>query len=142
MITAEDLAARVCEYNPKSSSAMIVAAYNFAKCKHEGQLRRSGEPYFSHPLAVATILSQQKLDDASIITALLHDTIEDTGSTKQEISKNFSPEIAKLVDGVTKLTNMQLSSTETKEAENIRNCLLYTSPSPRDAHESRMPSSA
>ena len=124
MITAEDLASRVSRYNPKSNSAMIIAAYDYSKSKHHGQLRRSQEPYFSHPLAVATILSEQKLDDASIITALLHDTIEDTGSTKQEISKNFSPEIAKLVDGVTKLTKMQLSSTETKEAENIRKLLM------------------
>ena len=70
MITAEDLAARVSKYNPKSNSAMIIAAYDYSKSKHDGQLRKSGEPYFSHPLAVATILSEQKLDDASIITAL------------------------------------------------------------------------
>ena len=91
---------------------------------HDGQFRRSGEPYFTHPLAVAMILAEQRLDDASIITALLHDTIEDTRSTKSMISDEFSSEIAELVDGVTKLTNMELSSNETKEAENIRKLIM------------------
>ena len=73
---------------------------------HEGQFRQSGEPYFSHPVAVAAILTEQRLDDASIITALLHDTIEDTKSTYTEIARQFGDEIAELVDGVTKLTNL------------------------------------
>ena len=76
---------------------------------HDGQWRTSGEPYFSHPVAVAMLLAEQKLDDASIITALLHDTIEDTASTYSEIALRFGDEIAQLVDGVTKLTNLELS---------------------------------
>lgn len=124
MLSAENLADLVQSYNPKSNRAMIIAAYNYGQKKHEGQFRKSGEPYFTHPVAVAQILAEQKLDDATIITALLHDTIEDTESTKQEVAELFSPEIADLVDGVTKLTNMQLSSAETKEAENMRKLFL------------------
>jgi guanosine-3',5'-bis(diphosphate) 3'-pyrophosphohydrolase len=124
MLTAADLADLVHSYNPKSNRAMIIAAYDYGQKKHEGQFRKSGEPYFSHPIAVAQILTEQRLDDATIITALLHDTIEDTESTKQEVADLFTPEIADLVDGVTKLTNMQLSSVETKEAENMRKLFL------------------
>ena len=116
MITAEELATRIQHYNPKSDFAMIVNAHKYGQIKHEGQYRKSGEKYFSHPVAVAEILAEQQLDDATIVTALLHDTIEDTTSSKDEITKQFTPEIADLVDGVTKLTNMQLTSTETKEA--------------------------
>ncbi len=124
MLSAEGLAEQVAQYNPKSNSKLIIQAYAYGRMKHEGQLRKSGEPYFTHPVAVAEILAGQRLDDASIVTALLHDTVEDTGSTLQDISDRFTPEVAKLVDGVTKLTNMQLSSTETKEAENIRKLLM------------------
>ena len=124
MLTAEALADLVSKYNPKSNSAKIVEAYNYGQTKHEGQFRKSGEPYFTHPVSVAEILAEQRLDDATIITALLHDTIEDTGSTKQDISRLFSHEISELVDGVTKLTKIQLSSMETQEAENIRKLLM------------------
>jgi RelA/SpoT family (p)ppGpp synthetase len=94
---------------------------------HEGQTRTSGEPYFSHPVAVAVLLAEQKLDDASIITALLHDTIEDTGSTYAEIALRFGDEIAQLVDGVTKLTNLELGSVENAQAENFRKLLMAMS---------------
>ena len=124
MITAEELATRIQHYNPKSDFTMIVNAHKYGQIKHEGQYRKSGEKYFSHPVAVAEILAEQQLDDATIVTALLHDTIEDTTSSKDEITKQFTPEIADLVDGVTKLTNMQLTSTETKEAENVRKLLM------------------
>ena len=124
MMTAEELATRIQHYNPKSDFAMIVNAHKYGQIKHEGQYRKSGEKYFSHPVAVAEILAEQQLDDATIVTALLHDTIEDTTSSKDEITKQFTPEIADLVDGVTKLTNMQLTSTETKEAENVRKLLM------------------
>ena len=123
-ISAQELAALVKQYNPKSNSELIVQAYNYGREKHEGQYRKSGEPYFTHPIAVAQILAEQRLDDATIITALLHDTIEDTESSKQEIAQLFSFEVAELVDGVTKLTKMQLSSIETKEAENLRKLFL------------------
>ncbi len=86
MIEAQVLTDCVLKYNPKSDADLIQAAYEYGKRKHEGQFRRSGEPYFSHPVEVAMILAQQKLDDSTIIRALLHDTIEDTGSTKKDIA--------------------------------------------------------
>ena len=124
MINAQELIDCVGAYNPKSNRSLLRNAYDFGKMKHQGQLRRSGEPYFTHPVEVAMILAEQKLDDATIITALLHDTLEDTRSTKKDIATQFSTEIAELVDGVTKLTNMQLTSSESKEAENIRKLLM------------------
>ena len=127
MIAAEDLIALVRNYNPKTNEALIHAAYNYGREMHEGQFRRSGEPYFTHPVAVAAILTEQKLDDATLITALLHDTIEDTKSTYGEVADKFGDEIASLVDGVTKLTNLQLSSTETKQAENFRKLFMAMS---------------
>jgi len=94
---------------------------------HEGQRRHSGEPYFNHPVAVAAILTEQRLDDATIVTALLHDTIEDTKGTYTEIAARFGTEVAELVDGVTKLTNLQLNSRETKQAENFRKLFMAMS---------------
>jgi GTP diphosphokinase / guanosine-3',5'-bis(diphosphate) 3'-diphosphatase len=90
-------------------------------------MRKSGEPYFTHPVAVAAILTEQRLDDATIVTALLHDTIEDTRSTYAEIAQMFGEEVAELVDGVTKLTNLQLSSTESQQAENFRKLFMAMS---------------
>ena len=78
MISVDDLVALVRTYNPKTDEALIRAAYDYGRAMHEGQFRHSGEPYFTHPVAVAAILAEQRLDDATIITALLHDTIEDT----------------------------------------------------------------
>lgn len=127
MIEADDLIALVGNYNPHSDENLIRAAYSYGRNMHKGQFRRSGEEYFSHPVSVAAILTEQQLDDATIITALLHDTIEDTKSTYGEISEKFGEEIAELVDGVTKLTNLQLSSTETKQAENFRKLLMAMS---------------
>ena len=117
----------VSAYNPGSDSGLIAAAYEYGLRMHQGQFRSSGEPYFSHPVAVAMLLAEQKLDDASIITALLHDTIEDTGSTYSEIALRFGDEVAQLVDGVTKLTNLQLSSVEDAQAENFRKLLMAMS---------------
>ncbi len=127
MIDADDLIALVQNYNPKSNSDLIARAYEYGKRMHDGQLRHSGEPYFSHPVSVAAILTEQRLDDATIVTALLHDTIEDTRSTYSEVAQLFGVEIAELVDGVTKLTNLQLSSTETKQAENFRKLFMAMS---------------
>ncbi len=127
MIAAEDLVALVRNYNPKTNEKLILAAYDYGREMHEGQFRKSGEPYFTHPVAVAAILTEQQLDDATIITALLHDTIEDTRSTYTEVSEKFGREIADLVDGVTKLTNLQLSSTETQQAENFRKLFMAMS---------------
>lgn len=127
MIDVEDLIALVRNYNPRTNDALIRRAYDYGRRMHEGQKRRSGEDYFTHPVAVAAILTEQRLDDASLITALLHDTIEDTKSTFSEISAQFGEEIAELVDGVTKLTNLQLSSTETKQSENFRKLFMAMS---------------
>jgi len=124
---AERLAARVRAYNPKSDADLIRRAYVYGAQMHEGQYRHSGEPYITHPVAVAMVLAEQQLDDATIVTALLHDTIEDTRSTYGEISNTFGHEIADLVDGVTKLTKLQLSSTETKQAENFRKLFMAMS---------------
>ncbi|MEO0343800.1 MAG: bifunctional (p)ppGpp synthetase/guanosine-3',5'-bis(diphosphate) 3'-pyrophosphohydrolase [Pseudomonadota bacterium] len=127
MIPVEALIDHVRTYNPQSNAELIERAYNFAKEKHEGQVRHSGEPYFTHPIEVALILTAQRLDDATIITALLHDTLEDTGASEAEIESLFGPDVTALVDGVTKLTNLELSSKELKQAENIRKLVLAMS---------------
>jgi GTP pyrophosphokinase/guanosine-3',5'-bis(diphosphate) 3'-pyrophosphohydrolase len=120
MIDVEDLIALVRNYNPRTNEDLIRRAYDYGRRMHDGQMRQSGEPYFTHPVAVAAILTEMRLDDATIVTALLHDTIEDTKSTYSEVARLFSDEIAELVDGVTKLTNLQLGSTQSKQAENFR----------------------
>ena len=127
MIDVEDLIALVRNYNPNTDADLIRRAYAYGRRMHQGQLRRSGEEYFTHPVAVAAILTEQRLDDATIITALLHDTIEDTKSTYSEVAREFGAEIAELVDGVTKLTNLQLSSSETKQSENFRKLFMAMS---------------
>ena len=127
MIPVESLVDKVLTYNPKADVKLIKKAYAFGMKMHEGQKRHSGEPYFTHPIEVACIVAEQHLDDATIITALLHDTVEDTKSTHREIAKTFNNEIAELVDGVTKLTKLQLSSVETKQAENFRKLFLAMS---------------
>ncbi|RGP38530.1 RelA/SpoT family protein [Pseudotabrizicola alkalilacus] len=127
MIDVEDLIALVRNYNPRTNADLIRRAYAYGMQMHEGQMRKSGEPYFTHPVAVAAILTEQRLDDASIVTALLHDTIEDTKSTYSEVERQFGQEVAELVDGVTKLTNLQLSSTETQQAENFRKLFMAMS---------------
>ncbi|WP_424933928.1 RelA/SpoT family protein [Amaricoccus macauensis] len=127
MVPAEILANQVKAYNPHSNSGLIAAAYEYGERMHDGQLRRSGEPYFTHPVAVAFLLAEQRLDDATIITALLHDTIEDTKSTYTEIALRFGDEIAQLVNGVTKLTNLELSSNQNAQAENFRKLLMAMS---------------
>ncbi len=127
MIAADDLIALVRQYNPRTDEALIRRAYEFGRSMHEGQQRHSGEPYFTHPVAVAAILTEQQLDDATIITALLHDTIEDTKASYRIVEEKFGAEIADLVDGVTKLTNLQLSNSETKQAENFRKLLMAMS---------------
>ncbi|MDQ2095842.1 RelA/SpoT family protein [Rhodalgimonas zhirmunskyi] len=127
MIPVDDLVDTILAYNPRSDVALIREAYAFGKAAHEGQFRHSGEPYFSHPIEVALILASQALDDSTIVTALLHDTIEDTGASYAEVEARFGRQVAELVDGVTKLTNLQLSSTETKQAENFRKLFIAMS---------------
>ncbi|MEQ8290817.1 MAG: bifunctional (p)ppGpp synthetase/guanosine-3',5'-bis(diphosphate) 3'-pyrophosphohydrolase [Roseovarius sp.] len=127
MIAAQDLIELVRTYNPRTDEKLITAAFDFGREMHEGQFRHSGEPYFTHPAAVAAILAEQRLDDATIVTALLHDTIEDTRASYKIVAEKFGPEVADLVDGVTKLTNLQLSSTETQQAENFRKLFMAMS---------------
>ena len=127
MIDADDLIALVRNYNPRTNESKLREAYGYGMRMHDGQKRHSGEPYFTHPVAVAAILTEQQLDDSTIVTALLHDTIEDTKSTYGEVEKLFGNEVAELVDGVTKLTNLQLSSSETKQAENFRKLFMAMS---------------
>ena len=105
---------------------LLLKAYDFAKKAHEGQLRNSGDPYFTHPLAVAIHVSTLKLDEASVISALLHDTVEDTNTTLQDITKIFGKEIAYLVDGLTKIESAKFKSKNEDNAENFRKLILTT----------------
>ena len=127
MTTADELIALVRTYNPKTNQSMLREAFAFGEAMHDGQFRHSGEPYFTHPVAVAGTLAEQQMDDATLVTALLHDTIEDTKASFAEVEKRFGREIAELVDGVTKLTNLQLTSTQSKQAENFRKLFMATS---------------
>ena len=121
------LLARVAAYDSKADPALIDEAYGIAEQAHAAQKRDNGEPYITHPLAVANILAGYKLDAASIITGLLHDTVEDTALTLPDVQKRFGAEVAGLVDGVTKLTRLELQSDRTKQAENFRKLVLAMS---------------
>ncbi|MDJ0993633.1 MAG: bifunctional (p)ppGpp synthetase/guanosine-3',5'-bis(diphosphate) 3'-pyrophosphohydrolase [Dinoroseobacter sp.] len=127
MLEARDLVALIKSYNPNCNADLIEAAYSYGREMHRGQTRHSGEEYFTHPVAVAAILAEQRLDDSTIVTALLHDTLEDTRSTYSELEARFGREIAELVNGVTNLTNLELSSRETKQAENFRKLFMAMS---------------
>ena len=127
MISCSDLCDMVRAYNPNANFEKLTAAYEYGRRMHEGQKRHSGEEYFSHPVEVAALLTKQRLDDATIITALLHDTLEDTGSTFTELAEKFGTDVAELVNGVTNLTKLQLSSHETKQAENFRKLFMAMS---------------
>src|SRR6202789_3954209 len=122
-----DLTRKILDYDPKADTALIDAAYHLAEKAHATQRRDNGDPYFSHPVAVAGILADYRLDVASIATALLHDVVEDTPTKLQEIESRFGKEIAGLVDGVTKLTRLELQSDRTKQAENFRKLVLAMS---------------
>ncbi|HEX4041150.1 MAG TPA: bifunctional (p)ppGpp synthetase/guanosine-3',5'-bis(diphosphate) 3'-pyrophosphohydrolase [Xanthobacteraceae bacterium] len=119
-----DLIERVKQYNPKANEELLNRAYVYAMRAHGEQKRASGDPYISHPLEVAAILTELKLDDATIAAALLHDTIEDTDATRAEIDRLFGHQIGRLVDGLTKLKRLELVSREAKQAENLRKLLL------------------
>jgi GTP pyrophosphokinase len=127
MMRQFELVERVKSYDPSADEDAINRAYVFAMKMHGSQLRASGDPYFSHPIEVAGILTRYKLDSASIITALLHDTVEDTSATPEDIKRLFGDEILRLVDGVTKLTRLELQSDQTKQAENFRKLVLAMS---------------
>ncbi len=119
-----ELIDQVKQYNPKANEDLLNRAYVYAMKAHGEQTRASGDPYISHPLQVAAILTELKLDDATIAAALLHDTIEDTDATRAEIDRLFGPDIGRLVEGLTKLKKLDLVSKEAKQAENLRKLLL------------------
>lgn len=123
-ITIEDVITTTKKNNRKSDSKLIRKVYNYAKAHHEWQLRKSGEPYIIHPVQVAYILSTLGLDDSTICAALLHDVVEDTDITKQDLENEFGKEIAELVDGVTKLSKLKYASMEEQQVENYRKMFL------------------
>jgi guanosine-3',5'-bis(diphosphate) 3'-pyrophosphohydrolase len=127
MIRQFELVERVKSYDPSADEDAINRAYVFTVQAHGAQKRASGDPYFSHPVEVSGILAQMKLDAASIITGLLHDTVEDTVATLDDIERLFGKDIARLVDGVTKLSRIELQSDQTKQAENFRKLVLAMS---------------
>jgi GTP diphosphokinase / guanosine-3',5'-bis(diphosphate) 3'-diphosphatase len=127
MMRQFELVERVKSYDPAADEDAINRAYVFAMKMHGSQLRASGDPYFSHPIEVAGILTKYRLDSASIITALLHDTIEDTPATQDDIDRMFGGEIGRLVDGVTKLSRIEMQSDHAKQAENLRKLVLAMS---------------
>lgn len=127
MLRQYELVERVKRYDPDADEAMINRAYVFSVQKHGSQKRASGDPYFSHPIEVAGILTDFNLDDQTIVTALLHDTIEDTLVTYDEIEKAFGKDVARMVDGVTKLSKIEAMSENERAAENLRKFLLAMS---------------
>ncbi|TIX23817.1 bifunctional (p)ppGpp synthetase/guanosine-3',5'-bis(diphosphate) 3'-pyrophosphohydrolase [Mesorhizobium sp.] len=127
MMRQYELVERVQRYKPDVNEALLNKAYVYAMQKHGHQKRASGDPYFSHPLEVAAILTEMHMDEATIAVALLHDTIEDTTATRAEIDDLFGPEMGKLVEGLTKLKKLDLVSKKAEQAENLRKLLLAIS---------------
>ncbi|BDA83825.1 GTP pyrophosphokinase [Aureimonas sp. SA4125] len=124
MMRQYELVERVASYKPDVDEALLNRAYVYAMQKHGAQKRASGDPYFSHPLEVAAILTTMRLDEATIAVALLHDTIEDTDATRKEIEQLFGAKIGQLVEGLTKLKRLDLVSKKAEQAENLRKLLL------------------
>src|SRR5215813_36372 len=124
MIRFEDLAEKVLAYNPDADIELLRKAYVFSAFEHRAQLRHSGEPYLTHPLAVADFLADMRLDVVTIAAGLLHDVVEDTLTTIERIRELFGPEVAHVVEGVTKISAIPFSSSEERQAENFRKMLL------------------
>ena len=120
----ENLLAQMQQYNPNSDLSLIIKAYNFSENAHEGQIRKSGEKYFVHPVQVARILAELEMDDSTIVAGLLHDVIEDTKYGFEQVKKEFGEEIALLVEGVTKLESLTYETKEERHAESIRKMFL------------------
>lgn len=127
MLKQFELVERVLAYDPAADTEALNRAYVFAMKCHGGQLRASGDPYYSHPVEVSSILVEMRMDWQTIITALLHDTVEDTIATLDDITRLFGPDIAKLVDGVTKLTRIEYQDESAKQAENFRKLVVAMS---------------
>src|SRR5512146_1260749 len=124
MIRFEDLLEKVRAYSPDADVELLRRAYVFSAFEHKGQVRHSGEPYLIHPIEVANILADLKLDIVTLVAGLLHDVVEDTLTTVDRISEVFGGEVAHLVDGVTKISAITFSSSEERQAENFRKMLL------------------
>ena len=124
MIRLNDVLEKINHYMPGADLTLIEKAYIFSAKVHQGQVRHSGEPYLVHPLAVAAILADMRLDLATVASGILHDTVEDTYATLEEIQQNFGPEIGALVDGLTKISKMTLATHEERQAENFRKMLM------------------
>ena len=120
----QELIEKIKKYAPNTDTSLVEKAYCYGKCAHEGQFRKSGEPYFIHPIAVASILSDMELDIETIVAGLLHDVVEDTEYTYEDIQREFGKEVADLVDGVTKLGQIKYQSKEETQAENLRKMFL------------------
>ena len=127
MIDHTFLVDQISPYNPDLDPSILEQAVEYAKEMHEGQTRSSGEPYYTHPVEVAGILAEMKMDIGTIVTAVLHDTIEDTEATYEDLENKFGKEVADLVDGVSKLTRIESKTLEGKQAENFRKLLLAMS---------------
>ena len=127
MLRQYELVERVKEYDPDADEALLNRAYVFTVQKHGSQKRASGDPYFSHPIEVAGLMTDLKLDQDTVITALLHDTVEDTLATIEEVEEKFGPDVARLVDGVTKLSKIEQLTDDERAAENLRKFLLAMS---------------
>ncbi|WP_420141831.1 RelA/SpoT family protein [Sphingomonas sp.] len=127
MLRQYELVDRVLGYDPDADEALLNRAYVFSMAAHGSQKRANGDPYFSHPIEVAGILTDLHLDDETIATAILHDTVEDTLATPEQIEKTFGPSVARLVDGVTKLSKIEAQSANERAAENLRKFLLAMS---------------
>src|SRR5512143_3625050 len=124
MIRFETLLEKVRSYSPEADLELLRRAYVFSALEHKGQVRHSGEPYLVHPLEVATILADMKMDAVTIAAGLLHDVVEDTLTTTERIHQTFGDEVAHLVEGVTKISAITFSSSEERQAENFRKMLL------------------
>jgi guanosine-3',5'-bis(diphosphate) 3'-pyrophosphohydrolase len=127
MMRQYELVERVQKYKPDVNEALLNKAYVYAMQKHGKQTRASGDPYISHPLEVAAILTEMRLDESTIAVALLHDTIEDTSATRAEIDELFGEDIGRLVEGLTKIKKLDLVTKRAKQAENLRKLLLAIS---------------
>src|SRR5437762_11628308 len=124
MIRFETLLEKVRSYSPEADLELLRRAYVFSALEHKGQVRHSGEPYLVHPLEVASILAEMRLDPVAIAAGLLHDVVEDTLTTIEKIQEHFGPEVAHVVEGVTKISAIPFSSSEERQAENFRKMLL------------------
>src|SRR6476620_12749863 len=124
MIRLEEMLDRVEKYHPGDNLDLIRRAYIFSAKEHKGQVRASGEPYLTHPLEVSNILAEMKMDAVTVSVGLLHDVVEDTLTTLEKIEELFGPEVAHIVDGVTKISQIHFTSREEKQAENFRKMLL------------------